>query len=105
MVGARVIAGFSAAAGEALGAAISADLFFVHERGWWLGMYMALSISGSAIGSILTGFIVEAGWRWHFWVHTHLVKSNSGWRNHEWPQRDCDLLSFPGDALFTEPEG
>ena len=75
MVGARVIAGFSAAAGEALGAAICADLFFVHERGWWMGTYMALSISGSAIGSILTGFIVRAGWRWHFWVHLSFAQS------------------------------
>lgn len=68
MVAARVIGGFTAAAGEALGAAIAADLFFVHERGWWMGMYMALSGSGGTIGSLLTGFIVRNGWRWHFWV-------------------------------------
>ena len=65
---ARILGGFAAAAGEALGVAICADLFFLHERGWWMGLYMVFSGCGGTFGGLLTGFIVRAGWRWHFWV-------------------------------------
>jgi MFS family permease len=68
-VAARVIAGFAGASCEGLTVAISADLFFVHERGWWMGLYVISLCAGPSLGSIWSGFIIEnLGWRWHFWV-------------------------------------
>lgn len=70
MVAARILGGFAAAAGEALGAAICADLFFLHERGWWMGLYTGFAGLGQNIGGLLSGFIIDAGWRWHFRVNS-----------------------------------
>ena len=57
------------AASEGLAAAISADLFFLHERGWWTGVYLISLMSGVSIGGLMSGFIIDGlGWRWHFWV-------------------------------------
>jgi MFS family permease len=65
---ARIVCSFAAAATEGLAAAISADLFFLHERGWWMGVYVIFLNTGSSLGSLITGFVITLGWRWHFWV-------------------------------------
>jgi MFS family permease len=68
LVGARVLGAFLGATTEAFAASITADLFFLHERGWWMGVYMFVQNTGSTLGSIMTGFMITKGWRWHFWV-------------------------------------
>jgi len=68
LTGARVLGAFFGSTTEALAAAITADLFFLHERGWWMGFYMVLQNIGSTIGGLITGFLIVKGWRWHFWV-------------------------------------
>jgi MFS family permease len=68
-VGARVVSAFTFAASEGLAAAISSDLFFLHERGWWTGVYLISLMGGVSLGGLMSGFIITAlGWRWHFWV-------------------------------------
>jgi MFS family permease len=66
---ARIISTFAVSAGEALPAIAVRDMFFLHERGWWMGAYM-LSFQGvTYIGIILSGFVISgAGWRWNYWV-------------------------------------
>lgn len=57
------------AAGEGLTASIVADMFFVHEHGWWMGLYIFVLQSGTTIGTIATGFMITSkGWRWGFWA-------------------------------------
>jgi len=73
LVGARVLGAFLGAPTEAYAAAIVADLFFLHERGWWMGVYMFVQNTGSILGSIATGFLIVKGWRWHFWVLISLL--------------------------------
>ena len=69
LVAARVVSAFAAAACEGLTVAISADLFFLHERGWWMGLYIVFIQAGAFLGALLSGFIIDSlGWRWHFWV-------------------------------------
>ena len=68
LTGARVLAAFVGATTEALAAAIIGDLFFLHERGWWMGVYMVTQNTGSTFGGLITGFLIVKGWRWHFWV-------------------------------------
>jgi MFS family permease len=74
LVGARVVSAIAATAGEALTAAISADIFFLHERGWWMGFYLIFLCGGISLGGLVSGFIINAlGWRWHFWVNDSLI--------------------------------
>jgi MFS family permease len=66
---------FMGSATEALAAAIVADLFFLHERGWWMGVYMIFLANGGAVGAIISGFVITGvGWRWLFWVVSHLLR-------------------------------
>jgi MFS family permease len=69
-VAARVIGAFAASCGEALPATVVKDLFFLHERGWWMGVYMWFFQCALQFGGIASGFTITAeGWRWHFWVN------------------------------------
>ena len=70
LVVSRIICGFAASCGEALLATVVKDLFFLHERGWWMGVYMFFFQSVIYIGLLCSGFIITSlGWRWHFWVN------------------------------------
>lgn len=54
---------------EALAAAVIPDLFFLHERGKWMGIFFLFLTNGGAFGAIMSGFIItDLGWRWVFWV-------------------------------------
>jgi MFS family permease len=68
LVAARIIGGFVSATTEALMEVIVADIFFLHERGWWMGFALFFLTNG-AIVSIGSGFLITThGWRWLFWV-------------------------------------
>jgi MFS family permease len=75
LFGARIVQGFGASASEALGPAIVADLYFLHERGLWVGVYTLMIAVGSALGSVFSGLIVRAtlDWRWVFWMNVTLT--------------------------------
>jgi MFS family permease len=74
LVGARIVSAIAATAREALTAAISADIFFLHERGWWMGFYLIFLCGGISLGGLVSGFIINAlGWRWHFWVSYSVI--------------------------------
>lgn len=69
LVASRVLSAFASSCGEAVTAMVVKDLFFLHERGWWMGLYMFFFQSLGALGVIISGFVITgAGWRWHFWV-------------------------------------
>ena len=69
LVAARIISAFAGSCGEALPATVVTDLFFLHERGWWMGVYIFFFQCAGYIGTIASGFIITGrGWRWHFWV-------------------------------------
>lgn len=40
LLGARVLAGFAIAPSETLMVQVIADIFFLHERGFWMGIYL-----------------------------------------------------------------
>jgi MFS family permease len=69
LVASRILCAFFASAGEALALSIVADLFFLHERGRWVGVFFFCLSNGPSFGSIVSGFLITAlGWRWLFWV-------------------------------------
>ncbi|ERS98383.1 hypothetical protein HMPREF1624_05167 [Sporothrix schenckii ATCC 58251] len=75
LLAARILQGFGASSSEALGPAIIADVYFLHERGTMVGIYtMAIAI-GAAFGGIFAGITVHYtnSWRWGLGLHTILT--------------------------------
>lgn len=75
LFGARIVQGFAASSCEALGLAVVADLFFLHERGLWVGFYSLMFTVGSALGGVFAGLVASAtpNWRWVFWKNVILT--------------------------------
>ncbi|KAK1776937.1 major facilitator superfamily domain-containing protein [Copromyces sp. CBS 386.78] len=72
-----IIAAFAGSSTEALGASIANDLYFLHERGSVMGIYMNFISGGNTIGPLICGFIVsEYSWRWHKWMTFILTMVN-----------------------------
>ena len=62
----NIIAAFAGSSTEALGAAIVNDLYFLHERGSMLGIYMNAIAGGNTVGPLICGFVVTSlSWRWY----------------------------------------
>ncbi|OBT63514.1 hypothetical protein VE03_08085 [Pseudogymnoascus sp. 23342-1-I1] len=67
-LGARVLAGIGCAANESIMAIVIADVFFLHERGSWMGFYFYCYVGGVLIGPIIAGaFQQHVNWRMFFW--------------------------------------
>jgi MFS family permease len=65
----RIIGSFATSCGEAVPAIVVKDIFFLHERGWWMGVYMVFFQCLPSLFIVISGFVIEGlGWRWHFWV-------------------------------------
>ncbi|EMC97788.1 hypothetical protein BAUCODRAFT_31791 [Baudoinia panamericana UAMH 10762] len=65
----NIIAAFAGSSTEALGAAIVNDLYFLHERGHYLSIYMNAISGGNTIGPLICGAVVTSlSWRWHKWM-------------------------------------
>lgn len=54
----NIVAAFAGSSTEALGAAMVNDLFFVHERGGKMGVYMNFISGGNTVGPLVCGFVV-----------------------------------------------
>ncbi|KAK4200233.1 putative transporter in the major facilitator superfamily [Triangularia verruculosa] len=73
----NVVGAFAGSSTEALGAAMVNDLFFVHERGGKMGIYMNFISGGNTIGPLVCGFVVTGlSWRWHKWISAILTGIN-----------------------------
>jgi MFS family permease len=68
LVAARFFQGMSVSPGEVLPSATVAEIFFLHERAFRLGIYTLLLIGGKNLVPVASAMIIEAaGWRWVFW--------------------------------------
>lgn len=96
LFGARIIQGFGASASEALGPAVVADLYFIHERGTKIGIYSFAIAGGSALGGIFAGLIANANpdFRWVFWMNVIVTGFCFG----------CVVL-FVAETNFKRPVG
>ncbi|KAI1859012.1 uncharacterized protein JN550_012274 [Neoarthrinium moseri] len=73
----NIIAAFAGSSTEALGASMVNDLYFLHERGAKMAIYMNAISGGNTIGPLLCGFIVTGlSWRWHKWIAAILTSIN-----------------------------
>lgn len=70
----RTLLGLFGACFEQLPAVTVSDVFFVHQRGYGLGLYFLSILTGSFLGPLWSGFIVEdIGWRWVYWTTTIIM--------------------------------
>jgi MFS family permease len=76
-LGARVVAGLGAAANESIMTVVVADIFFLHQRGRYVGLYFWCYFMGLFVGPIISGSIAQhVSWRWFFWVCSKNLSSN-----------------------------
>jgi hypothetical protein len=75
LVVARVLQGIAVSPVECLPSATVAEIFFLHERAYRLGIYTLLLLGGKNLVPLVSAVIIqELGWRWVFW---YVLKSFS----------------------------
>lgn len=77
LLGARIIMGFGGSPTEALPSASIAEIYFLHERAYRLGIYTLLLLGGKNLVPMVAGFIIsEKGWNWLYWIQAIIVGFN-----------------------------
>ncbi|KAH8807676.1 major facilitator superfamily domain-containing protein [Xylogone sp. PMI_703] len=72
----RICMGFAIGSAECLAPLVIADIFFVHERGPIMALYMASLTGGVAGGICISGLItIDHGWRTIYYVALALIGS------------------------------
>jgi hypothetical protein len=65
----RSLCGLFAAVPVGLGSVIVCDLFYQHERGFYMGIYMVLQFSGNHLAPMVGGYIYHGlNWHWNFHI-------------------------------------
>jgi MFS family permease len=65
---ARIFQGFGVSPVECLPSATVAEIFFLHERAYRLGIYTLLLLGGKNLTPLVSAAIIQSlGWRWVFW--------------------------------------
>ncbi|KAF2839095.1 MFS general substrate transporter [Patellaria atrata CBS 101060] len=74
MLIARIVQGMAVSPVECLPSATIAEIFFLHERAYRLGIYTLLLLSGKNLIPLVSAIISESlGWRWIFWMLTIVI--------------------------------
>ncbi|KAL8727113.1 MAG: hypothetical protein Q9181_005825 [Wetmoreana brouardii] len=70
LVVARIFMGFAVSPVECLPSATIAEIFFLHERAYRLGIYTLLLLSGKNLIPLVSAAIIQGmhSWRWVFWT-------------------------------------
>ncbi|ORY00098.1 major facilitator superfamily domain-containing protein [Clohesyomyces aquaticus] len=69
ILAARCFVGIGSSAGMGIGAAVVADLFFMHERGRYMGFYVVFVSNGAHLAAVIGGFVAKyASWRWCYYL-------------------------------------
>lgn len=65
----RVFNGIGAGSPIAIGAATICDMYYMHERGFYMGIFTFFLTNGPHVAPLLGGFIAQnLGWRWAFLI-------------------------------------
>jgi MFS family permease len=66
---ARAFVGIGTSAGMGIGAAVVADMYFMHERGRYMGVFVVFVSNGAHLAAVVGGFAaLNIGWRWCYWI-------------------------------------
>ncbi|KAL2855156.1 major facilitator superfamily domain-containing protein [Aspergillus pseudodeflectus] len=77
LLAARAINGIATATSETILVQVVSDLFFLHDRGLWTGVYFMGYFLGLFIGPIIAGNIAQTfGWRSFFWLSLAMTGVN-----------------------------
>ncbi|KAK3365100.1 major facilitator superfamily domain-containing protein [Lasiosphaeria ovina] len=69
LVLARIFQGVAVSPVECLPSATIAEIFFLHERAFRIGIYTLLLLGGKNIVPLVSAAIIQRlGWRWVFWI-------------------------------------
>ncbi|KAL8641764.1 MAG: hypothetical protein Q9228_001455 [Teloschistes exilis] len=70
LVVARIFMGMAVSPVECLPSATIAEIFFLHERAYRLGIYTLLLLSGKNLIPLVSAAIIQGlhSWRWVFWI-------------------------------------
>ena len=68
LVLARIVQGIAVSPCESLPSATIAEIFFLHERAYRVGVYTLLLLGGKNLVPLVSAAIIQGlGWRWVFW--------------------------------------
>lgn len=74
LVVARVLQGIAVSPVECLPSATIAEIFFLHERAFRIGIYTLLLLGGKNLVPLVSAVIINSlSWRWVFWIVTFIV--------------------------------
>lgn len=77
LLAARIVEGFGVSPVECLPSSSIAEIFFLHERAFRLGIYTMLLLGGKNIVPLVSAAVIESfGWRWVFWIVAIIVGCN-----------------------------
>lgn len=110
----RAFNGIAAGSPGAIGAATICDLFFMHERGFYMGIFTLFLTNGPHVAPLIGGFVAQyTTWNWCFRIPVGCptaqnlrdlsidrisgLHSTRDLRNH--------FVLFAGDALFPQIHG
>ena len=71
ILAARAFVGVGTSAGMGIGASVVADLYFMHERGRYMGIYVVFVTNGAHLAAVVGGYTAlnpSLGWRWCYWL-------------------------------------
>jgi len=71
---ARIFQGIAVSPVECLPSATIAEIFFLHERAFRIGVYTLLLLGGKNLVPLVSAAIIQGlGWRWVFWIVAIIV--------------------------------
>lgn len=74
LVAARIFQGIAVSPVECLPSATVAEIFFLHERAYRLGIYTLLLLGGKNLIPLVSAAIIQSlSWRWVFWIVAFVV--------------------------------
>lgn len=74
LIVARVFMGLAVSPVECLPSATIAEIFFLHERAYRLGVYTLLLLGGKNLVPLASAAVIQGlGWRWVFWIVAIIV--------------------------------
>lgn len=66
---ARIFQGIAVSPVECLPSATIAEIFFLHERAYRIGIYTLLLLGGKNLVPLVSAAVIQSlGWRWVFWI-------------------------------------
>ncbi|KAF4424553.1 hypothetical protein FACUT_10285 [Fusarium acutatum] len=74
LLAARVFQGFAVSPVECLPSATIAEIFFLHERAYRIGIYTLLLLGGKNLVPLVSAVIIGGlSWRWVFWILAMII--------------------------------